>query len=324
MPTLRIYCNLALPADVKQALQDGAKGHQLLYAQDGQNSALSDVASDPQMLEADIAFGQPNLEDVESAQNLKFIQISSSGITRYDNAAFRKLVSQKGIAVCNSAQVFNEPCAVHALAFMLAHARQLDRALASHAAPGSDDWYNARNATTDLRGQTAVIVGYGAIGSRLAELLQPFRMNLYACRRSPRGNEAAKAITIQELDTVLPDCHHVINTLPHSPETTRFFDEPRFARFKQGSVFYNIGRGSTVDQDALLSSLESGQLAAAWLDVTEPEPLPADHPLRHHPNCRITPHIAGGHPNEMLTIVQHFLANLRRFEQGAPLADQVM
>jgi phosphoglycerate dehydrogenase-like enzyme len=79
-----------------------------------------------------------------------------------------------------------------------------------------------------------------------------------------------------------------------------------------------------VNQDALLQALRSGHLRAAWLDVTEPEPLPDNHPLRVEPNCFITPHVAGGHVDEAKTLVRHFLKNLECFVRGEPLLDRVM
>jgi phosphoglycerate dehydrogenase-like enzyme len=91
-----------------------------------------------------------------------------------------------------------------------------------------------------------------------------------------------------------------------------------------GARVYNIGRGTTVDQDALLAALSSGRVASAYLDVTDPEPLPPDHPLWTAPNCFITPHSAGGHAGEDERLVRHFLRNLAAFEQGEPLADRVM
>ena len=117
---------------------------------------------------------------------------------------------------------------------------------------------------------------------------------------------------------------HIVNILPDSAETRHFFNAARFATIKPGAVFYNIGRGATVDQAALLSALGSGRLNAAWLDVTEPEPLPDDHPLLAEPHCFITPHVAGGHRDEATTLVRHFLKNLDRFVQGEPLLDRVM
>jgi phosphoglycerate dehydrogenase-like enzyme len=98
----------------------------------------------------------------------------------------------------------------------------------------------------------------------------------------------------------------------------------RLSAVKHGTVFYNVGRGTTVDQDALLAALKSGQLSAAYLDVTDPEPLPTEHPLWTTPNCYITPHSAGGHKTEQERLVQHFLDNLRRFEKGETLQDRVI
>src|SRR5258708_17901451 len=92
---------------------------------------------------------------------------------------------------------------------------------------------------------------------------------------------------------------------------------------KTGSCYYAIGRGTTTDQPALISALSTGHLAAAYLDVTDPEPLPPEHELWNLPNCHITPHTSGGHENEALRLVKHFVENLRRFEAGTALVDRV-
>jgi len=96
------------------------------------------------------------------------------------------------------------------------------------------------------------------------------------------------------------------------------------ASLKPGAIVYNIGRGSTLDQTALLKELQGGRIGAAYLDVTEPEPLPPDHPLWATPNCFITPHTAGGHITEKLRHVNHFLDNLKRFELGQALRDRIL
>ena len=98
----------------------------------------------------------------------------------------------------------------------------------------------------------------------------------------------------------------------------------RFAAVRPGAIFYNVGRGGTVDQHALLGALESGKLGAAYLDVTVPEPLPADHPLWTAPRCYITPHTAGGHSDEHERFVAHFIENLQRYTAGEPLLDRVI
>jgi phosphoglycerate dehydrogenase-like enzyme len=120
------------------------------------------------------------------------------------------------------------------------------------------------------------------------------------------------------------EAQHIVNILPDNEGSRGFFDARRLAWLPSGAIFYNIGRGVTVDQTALLGALRSGRLRAAWLDVTDPEPLPDDHPLWGEPNCFITPHTAGGQGAEYDVLVQHFTDNLKRFVTGQPLADRVM
>ena len=169
-----------------------------------------------------------------------------------------------------------------------------------------------------------LLVGYGAIARRLSELCAPFAFDLIALRRQPRGDEAVPVRPVAELEQLLPTADHMVDLLPANAETTRLFDRRRFAAMKPGAVFYNIGRGTTVDQEALGETLRSGRLRAAYLDVTDPEPLPPQHPLWTTPNCVITPHTAGGHENEWVRLVKHFLANLHRHDAGQPLLDRVI
>lgn len=320
----RIFVDLAMSPEVLAHLRAETAGHEIILPAKPVSSVLAKGDLDPQFAAADIAFGQPDVEAITGAPNLKWVHVSSSGITRYDTAEFRALAAERSLPVSNSAQVYHEDCAVHALSFMVAQARQLPNALGSQIANGSAPWNAMRNACRSLRGETVLILGYGAIGSRLAELLAPFGAKVLAYRRKARGDEKVPVVTDANLASVLEQTDHVVNILPESNETRRFFNAERFAGMKSGAVFYNIGRGATVDQDALVAALRSGQVGAAWLDVTEPEPLPADHPLRAEPNCQITPHIAGGHRNETLSLVNHFLENFRRFTSGRPLVDRVM
>ena len=131
-------------------------------------------------------------------------------------------------------------------------------------------------------------------------------------------------VATESTDPWLAKADHVINLLPGAAGTERYFDSRRIGLIKPGAIFYNIGRGSTVEPSALLSALKSGRLSAACLDVTDPEPLPPDHPLWTAPNCYITPHTASGHAGEPERLVRHFLDNLRRFIRGEPLTDRVM
>jgi phosphoglycerate dehydrogenase-like enzyme len=325
MSGLRIFVDFAPAPDVLKLLEEGTRGHQLLFARTPATSVLAKPEPDPQFPTADVAFGQPDPQAIKDAPRLKWIQISSSGITRYDNPEFRAQMANRQIAVSNSASVYSEACALHALSFILAQARNLPLALRTRTANGTGTWHALRAGCIPLEGQTVLIIGYGAIGQRLAELLAPFHMKVIAYRRNPMGNEGIPMITASDLPHILAnEADHVVNILPDSVETRSFFDTSRFSAMKQGAVFYNIGRGTTVDQDALLAALHSGRIKTAWLDVTEPEPLPDTHPLWAEPNCHITPHIAGGHTHETRTLVRHFLKNLDRFVRGEPLLDRVM
>ena len=324
MNKLQIFVDFAPGPDVLELLQEGTKGHELVFSKTPVTSVLAKAERDPQFATADIAFGQPEPEAVAETQRLKWIHISSSGITRYDNAPFRALVAEHKIAVSNSASVYNEACAVHTVSFMTAQARQLPQALESRTVNGTKNWHQLRGSCGTLWGETVLLLGYGAIGKRLAELLRPFGMKVIAYRRKAHGDEAVPVITERQLTDALAEADHVVNLLPDSAETRHFFDAGRFALIKPGAVFYNIGRGTTVNQGALLDVLRSGRIRAAWLDVTEPEPLPDEHPLRREPNCFITPHIAGGHAGEARTLVRHFLKNFEKFVRGEPLLDRIM
>ena len=321
---MNIFVDLALSPGALETLRAGAAGHQLRFPQMPASSVLAAPAADPQFTSADVVFGQPDPQAVVGAKRLKWIHVSSSGITRYDNPRFRALMAERKLAVSNSASVYREPVAVHALGFMLAQARKLPLALKARTANGTVEWNELRNSCGTLRGEPVLILGFGAIGSRLAQLLLPFGADVVAYRRRARGDEAVPVVTGRELASALRKARHVVNLLPDSVETRHFFDPARFAAISPGAIFYNLGRGATVDQDALLDALRSGRLQAAWLDVTDPEPLPDDHPLRQEPNCFITPHVAGGHGDETKSLARHFVGNLQRFVGGEPLLDRVM
>jgi phosphoglycerate dehydrogenase-like enzyme len=321
---LCIIVDLALPPDALKLLRSQTAKHRLVIPRKPASSVLAKGDTDPQFHTADVAFGQPDPDAIAKAARLKWVHISSSGITRYDNPQFRAMMAKRKIALTNSASVYNEACAAHVLGFILAQARTLPRALKSRAANGSQEWHGLRESCRTLRGESVLILGYGAIGKRLAELLQPLGMTILGYRRTPRGDEEVPIITKTKLPKALKEADHVVDILPDSVETRHFCSRALFAAMKPGAIFYNIGRGATVDQTALAGALCSRRIAAAWLDVTDPEPLPDDHVLWREPNCFITPHIAGGQRLEGQALVRHFLRNLDLFVKGKPLVDRVM
>lgn len=324
MNSLRIFSDTRLSPENFEKLREGIHPHVLVTPEKPMDSLLSSTVSDPAFASADIAFGQPHLADLEASVNLRWLQVSTAGFTRYDTAEFREMAKRRGWIVTNSSSVYAEGCAQHVLAFMLAQARRLPEALCTRVSNTDPQWQRLRHECRLLGAQRVVIVGYGGIAVRLIELLRPFGMEITAMRRTPRGDETVQVVTHTRLPEVLAGADHVINILPENADSRDFFDAARFASVKPGAVFYNIGRGATVDQQALYAALAGGHLSAAWLDVTEPEPLPEDHPLWTLENCHITPHTAGGSVDEAERLVDHFLQNFARFQHGEPLKDRVM
>jgi phosphoglycerate dehydrogenase-like enzyme len=174
-----------------------------------------------------------------------------------------------------------------------------------------------------LVGQSVLILGFGAIASRLVELLGPLKMEVAAVRRKASGNEGCRIIATEKTDEALPAADHVVNVLPANSSTEQFLNARRLSLLKPSAIVYNIGRGTTIEQTALLSALQNGKIAAAYLDVTDPEPLPPDHALWSAPNCYITPHSAGGHSDEFERLARHFADNFDRFIAGTELKDRI-
>ena len=320
---LGIWINQGLPDDARQALVHGAAAHELTFSDRSIALNIAHGEADPVVRDSDVAFGQPNVDDVIGSQRLKWVHLSTAGYTRYDREDVRAALRGRGAVMTNSSTVFADACAQHALAMMMSLSRRLPMALAEQR---ERRWTYSplREDARVLTGQTALIVGLGAIGRRLIELLAPFRMQVTAVRRSPRPAEALYVRRLDEVERLLPRADHVINLLPSGTNTLNFFNADRFAQMKRGALFYNVGRGDTVDQAALMAALESGPLAGAYLDVTAPEPLPPDHPLWTTANCFVTPHTAGGQQHEYVVLVNHFLENLARYERGEALRDQIM
>lgn len=322
--SLKIWCNTKFSDAATKRLIAGAHPHRVMFATKANASVLVTGGSDPALAEADIAFGQPAPNDCIASPKLRWIALSTAGYTRYDHEDFKEVLRERGTPLTNASQVFAESCAQHVLAMMLGLARQLPQALSDQLKDRSWKWAEHRYNSRSLVGQTVLLLGFGAIGRRLVELLEPFRMKVLALRRQTRSEQAVRIIAAENISTALAEADHVVNILPENDSTIGYVNARRLACFKTGARFYNVGRGTTVDQTALLESLQSRRLDAAYLDVTDPEPLPQEHPLWTAPNCFITPHTAGGRHDQDEALVEHFLANLAAFQAGMPLTDRVV
>lgn len=297
--------------------------HRIVWATDRSKDNLVSAGRDPAALECDVLYGQPDVADVLQSARVKWVQLTSAGYTRYDKPEVLDELRQKKIAFCNASSVYEEPCAQHALAMLLALARALPDAVRNQDV-GNWDYMPLRERSFLLGGQKVLIVGYGAIARRLVELLFPYKLDITAFRRGPRGDENVKTLPIDQLDAHLPSANVVFNILPQSPATEHFFSRTRLALLPPTALYLSIGRGGTTDQEALANQLVAGQLGAACLDVTTPEPLPAGHRLWTTPRLFITPHTAGSTFDESSRMRAHLISQLRSYERGRELGDRVV
>lgn len=166
----------------------------------------------------------------------------------------------------------------------------------------------------ELAEKTVLIVGYGSIGAAVEMRLKPFGCRILRVARSARDGVASVAA----LDGLLPEADIVLLTLPLTGETKGLMDPPRIARMKRGALLVNAGRGAVVETDALTAALMEGRIRAA-LDVTDPEPLPRDHPLWRAPNLLITPHIATDTPRFSARAFAFAAEQAQRFAKGEKL-----
>lgn len=318
---MKIWSGADLSTEAISELVLGTEGHTLVLS--GRQGAGNLTAFGPQedMYGAEVAFGQPDVDQVIESPEIKWVHLTSAGYTRYDTDAFREAMAARGGICTNSSSVYDEPCAQHALAFMLAAARRLPEAV-----QGGDTWPYApvRFSSRVIQGDRVLIFGYGAIARRLTQLLKPFGVEVIGFRRRPTGEEGVPVFPIEQAEAWLPKADHIMNILPASAATEQYFNADRIAQIKPGAFYYSIGRGTTTDQVALLDALITGHLGYAYLDVTDPEPLTPGHPLWTAPNCFITPHTAGGRQEEAQHLVRHFLRNLRLYTAGEALLDRIV
>jgi len=258
------------------------------------------------VLSSEIADRVPGLFD--QLPRLRVIQSLSAGV----DWLLPKV--PPGIVVCRAVGVHDGPVSEWVVAAILAMQRRLPAFIEfqQHA-----EWNRSPAepaAIDDQDGHTVLVVGHGSIGRALAARLAPFGARVIVVTRHARdGTQAVSA-----LPDLLPQADEVVDLLPLTPETERFVDGAFLARMKPGALFVNAGRGQTVDTEALLEALRSGRIRAA-LDVTDPEPLPANHPLWHAPNVLITPHIAGAVARWNARGHRFAGDQIRRYASGQPL-----
>ena len=182
------------------------------------------------------------------------------------------------------------------------------------------EWLQNPPSKVELAGSRALLLGYGSIGKLIAARLKAFEVEVSIVRRSAGPDTLGP----DDWRLRLGEFDWIILAVPATPETDGMIDCAAIAAMKPGAVLLNIARGSVVDQDALVEALAAKRIGGAFLDVTTPEPLPAEHPLWHLPNAHITMHLSGQAQEKMfMRGAERFLANLERWHRGEPLCNVV-
>ncbi|GAB4052876.1 D-2-hydroxyacid dehydrogenase [Spirosoma litoris] len=260
---------------------------------------------------ADFVLGNPPAAwFAESLPNLKFWQLDSAGFDGYKSV-------QLDATIANMGDYFALPCAETMVAGVLA----LYRAIPELAILQSrSEWVGVpiRSRTNLLWKKRVVILGTGTIGQAVRQMLAGFNCEIYMLARTDPHADLHSA---DELKALLPKIDIVVNCLPGT--ATGFYTADLIDAMQPGSIYANVGRGSTTDEPALIKALQSGHLGGAVLDVTVIEPLPADNPLWLLPNVLLTQHTGGGQPNEDGGKVDQFLRNLACFQAGKTVENEV-
>ena len=273
------------------------------------------LPGDPDAADATVWFcaGRPPAEP-STLPRLRWIQSGWAGIEDW----FGRPQWRDGVRLTRTVGDFPQRIAEYVACYLLADAlgaRESWRLMEAR------EWRRWTPGT--LFGRSLLVVGYGSIGRRVAEVARALGMATRGVRRGPLTPED-HAMGVEEpsaLDALLPGADAVVNLLPRTPETESYWSAERFARFRDGATFVNVSRGATVDEGALLTALRTGRPARAILDVFREEPLPAEHALRSAPGVWITPHVAGIGTVEALAA--DFAENWRRWIAGKSLLRQV-
>jgi phosphoglycerate dehydrogenase-like enzyme len=178
------------------------------------------------------------------------------------------------------------------------------------------EWLTDAPGWLELAGSKALVIGAGGIGGRIVELLRPWGVEVTEVRR----RQAPGVLTADEWRERLGEFDWVILTVPATPDTDKLIGAAELAAMKPSASILNFARGAVIDQEALVEALREKRIAAAFLDVTDPEPLPGDHPLWALENCHITMHLSGRSQRTLFArSAERFLANLERYGRGEPL-----
>ncbi len=301
-----------LPALAKSALTGRLPaGIDTLWWEDGEQ--LVELAPQAEIGWFDMFEKARPLKAMERATGLKWLNTAFAGVDWLPLEDFQV----RGVKLTNGSGLNAGPVAEFAVLSMLAVARgytEIVRAQDAH------DWLSGPPGTVELAGSRALILGYGEIGRAVHRMLAGFEVEVVPVTRSGRDGTLGP----DEWQAQLGTFDWVVLAMPGTPDTAKMIDADVLAAMKTCAVLVNVARADIVDQDALVAALRAGKIGGAVLDLTDPEPLPADHPLWDVPNCHVTMHLAGmPTQRSFLRAVDRFVLNCSKFMAGEALESEV-
>lgn len=288
---------------------------------DGYEMQHIENPTDEQLAAAEVIVGFPPVPRLSAATSLKWLQIPWSGADGYaDHPDFPSHVT-----LTNATGAFGRPIAEYAFGAVFTLMRRFHQ----YRDCQKEAKWERQGDELSPTGKHVLILGAGDIGTNAARLFKMMDCRITGVRRVVRDvpKEFDAMITLEQVDTVLPEADIVICCMPHTPLTQGFFTKARFEKMKSTAIFVNVGRGTLVDHEALADVLNEGKIFGAALDVTFPEPLPENHPLWKCRNVLITPHVSGqtfaGLKDKENFFFQVCKENLENYRDRKPLQNQV-
>ena len=249
-------------------------------------SSVSEVTEE-MVQEANVIVGNVPAKFVKASEKLELLQLNSAGADAY----IKEGVLHPATILTNATGAYGKAVSEHLFAMALA----LQKKLHLYRDEQFEGAWNDYGQITSLSDATVLVIGLGDIGLAFARLCKMLGAHTIGVKRRPSvcPEGVDELYLTEDLLKAVPRADLVAAVLPGTAETYHMFDAHFFSAMKSTAIFLNAGRGGSVDQEALLYALENGEIYAAGLDVTDPEPLPADHPLWRQRNVMITPHVAG-------------------------------
>lgn len=313
LPQLNILVTIPLTPVQRQELENQAPGHVFTYSS-------REALQSPEVTAADIILGNVPPAHLAGIKRLRWLQLNSAGTNEYS----RPGLLPENTVLTNASGAYGLAISEHMLGLCL----MLIKKLHLYRDNQKQSRWHDEGLVTSIAGSTTLVVGLGDIGSQFGQRMNALGSTVLGIRRLPAAGKpdyVSAVYGLDELDALLPLADFVALTLPETPQTIHLINRDRLARMKPGAVLINVGRGNAIETEALCDALVSGQLGGAGLDVTDPEPLPADHRLWTLPNAMITPHISGFYHLQATldSIVALAIRNLGHFIRGEQLENIV-